>query len=368
MDIGRLLKTMVEKGASDIHLKVDSPPIFRINKELKAQREYEKLSAEEMAGVISSIASKDQMRMFEKGNEVDCAYLAKGIGRFRVNIFKQRGEAGIVMRHIKDEIPTFKELNLPPVLEKIAGINRGIILVTGASSSGKSTTLASLIEHINTNKNTHIITLEDPIEYIYKDKKAVINQREIGVDTESFHAALRHIIRQDPDVIVIGEMRDTESVKVSISAAETGHLVLSSFHADDTVQAITRLIDFFSDTEKNRIRMQLADNLKAIISQRLLKRAGAKDKEKVQLIPAIEVFMGNPIASKMIRDNRLKDIHKVLLAGEDGMCSFNMSLADLFRKKKVTQEEALSKSSSPEALKINLKGIYLDEDRGILGA
>ncbi|MBL7072142.1 MAG: PilT/PilU family type 4a pilus ATPase [Candidatus Omnitrophica bacterium] len=368
MDIRRLLKDMVKKGASDMHLKVGSVPFLRINKELTAQKTHAPLTADEMAMIISDLATEDQRRLFDKNNEIDFAYLGKDIGRFRVNIFRQRGEAGIVMRHVKDTIPTFKKLNLPAVFEKIAGIDRGIILVTGASSSGKSTTLASIIDHINSHKNKHIVTLENPIEFIYRDKMAVINQREIGVDTESFHAALRQVIRQDPDVIVIGEMRDTESVRVSISAAETGHLVLSSFHADDTVQAISRLIDFFKDSEKNQIRMQLADNLRAITSQRLLKMAGAKESDAVRLVPATEVLIMNPIVSKIIKDNRMNDIYKVLQTGDDRMCSFNMSLASLFKNKKVTQEEALSKSSNPGALKINLKGIYLDEDRGILGS
>ncbi len=313
MDMRDLLKSMVEKNASDIHLKVGAFPIFRIN------------------------------------------------------IFKQRGETGIVMRHIREEIPDFRELNLPQVFEKIATIDAGIVLVTGASSSGKSTTLASIIDYINRNKNRHIMTLENPIEYIHEDKKSVINQREIGVDTESFHIALRHVIRQDPDIIVIGEMRDKESVMASISAAEAGHLVLSSFHAENTAQAIIRLFDFFSGSEKDQIRMQLGNNLQAVTSQRLLKRSDSADKDMPKLIPVLEILIVSPVVSKLIRDNKIRSIHKVLQTGEDGMCSFNMSLAGLYKKKMITKEEALSKSSNPEALKINLKGIYLDEDRGILG-
>lgn len=367
MDIKNLLKMMVEKNASDLHLKVGSAPILRINKVLVTQNEYEVLTGEGMAKIIAEITTEEQKRELNENNEIDFAYVCDNAGRFRVNVFKQRGDIGVVMRHIKEDIPTFKDLHLPPVFEKIAMNDRGIILVTGASSSGKSTTLASMIDYINTNKNRHIITLENPIEFIHKDKKAVINQREIGVDTESFHAALRHVIRQDPDVIVIGEMRDRESVRVSISAAEAGHLVLSSFHAEDTVQAITRLLDFFSDAEKTQIRMQLADNLRAITSQRLLKRSDAVKDSQQQLIPAVEILMVTPIVSKVIRDDRLKVLYKILQVGEDEMCSFNMSLINLYKNKKVTKEEALSKSSNPEALKINLKGIYLDEDRGIIG-
>ncbi len=366
MDMRDLLKSMVKKEASDIHLKVGAFPIFRINKTLIPQEIYGKLTSGKIAEIIDKIANERQSRAFKERNEVDYAYIAEGIGRFRVNIFKQRGETGIVMRRIKEVIPSFGELHLPKVFENIAMAEAGIVLVTGPSSSGKSTTLASIIDYININKNRHIMTLENPIEYIYKDNKSVINQREIGVDTESFHIALRHVIRQDPDIIVIGEMRDRESVTAAISAAETGHLVLSSFHAEDAGQAIIRLLDFFSNTEKDQIRFQLSNNLKAVTSQRLLRMSGASDKEP-ELIPAVEVLIVTAIVSKLIRDNKIKDIYKVLQNGEDGMCSFNMSLADLYKKKMVTKEEALLKSSNPEALKINLKGIYLDEDRGILG-
>ena len=367
MDIRKLLKAMVEKDASDIHLKVGACPIFRIHRVLVQQEDYGKLTGDQMAKIINTIASEGQRSRFEEKSETDYAYIAKGIGRFRVNIFKQRGEPGIVMRRVREEIPTFKQLNLPPVFEKIAGMDRGMVLVTGGSSTGKSTTLASIIDYINKNKNKHIMTLENPIEYIHKDKKSVINQREIGVDTESFHEALRHIIRQDPDVIVIGEMRDRESVSVSISAAETGHLVLSSFHAEDTAQATVRLLDFYPDSEKDHMRMQLANNLTAVTSQRLLKTVNSEKDDIPKLVPAVEVLMVTSVVSKLIRDSKLKNLYKVLQSGEDGMRSFNMSLVELFQKKLITREEALSKSSNPEALKINLKGIYLDEDKGILG-
>jgi twitching motility protein PilT len=368
MDVRSLLKAMVDKEASDMHLKVGSMPIFRINKALVPQNDYKELTPEDLIKIMTAITNESQRQEFEEKNELDYAHISKDIGRFRVNIFKQRGEIGIVMRRIKEVIPSFEELNLPPIFEKIAMIDRGIVLITGASSSGKTTTLASIIDYINANKNKHIITLENPIEYIHKDKKGVVNQREVGIDTESFHAALAHIIRQDPDVIVIGEMRDKESVMVAISAAESGHVVLSSFHAEDTTQAIIRPLDFFSsDLERQQVRMQLATNIKAITSQRLLRKANASASERLKLIPAVEILIVTPIVSKLIRDNNLKSIQKVLQSGEDAMCSFNMSLAALYRKKTVTKEEALSRSSNPEALKINLKGIYLDEDKGILG-
>ena len=364
MNISDLLKAMVRKDASDIHLKVGNPLIYRINKKLISEEQCSKLTKDEMEHIISQITTEPQRREFNEKNEIDYAYFADGIGRFRVNIFRQRGDIGIVMRRIKENIPTFAELNLPPAFEKIVMFERGIILITGASSTGKSTTLASMINYINVNKNKHIMTLEDPIEYLHFDKKSVINQREIGIDTESFHAALKHIMRQDPDIIVIGEMRDGESVTTSISAAESGHTVLSSFHAEDTVQAIVRLLDFFPHNEREQIRMQLANNIKAITCQRLLKKHGGED---AGLIPAAEVLVVTPMVSKLIRENKIKDIYKVLQHGEDGMCSFNMALISLYKKNLITKEEALSKSSNPEALKINLKGIFLDEDRGLIG-
>lgn len=366
MEVRRLLKSMVERNASDVHLKVGACPIFRINKLLVPQEGYGTLTADKISMVIDEIANENQKKEFRRANEIDYAYIAEGIARFRVNIFKQRGDTGIVMRRIKETIADFEELNLPETFKKIAMIDSGIILVTGASSSGKSTTLASIVDYINKRKNRHIMTIENPIEYIHKDRKSVINQREIGVDTESFHVALRHVIRQDPDIIVIGEMRDKESVSASVSAAETGHLVLSSFHAEDSAQAITRLLDFFPESEKDRVRKQLSSNLKAVTSQRLLRKTGAAAGEPA-LIPAVEILIVTPVVSKLIRDNKIKELYRALQTGEDGMRSFNMSLADIYRKKLATKEEVLSKSSNPEALKINLKGIYLDEDRGITG-
>ncbi len=364
MNIWDLLKIMVEKNASDIHIKTGSVPIYRVNKQLVPEEQYEKFSKEDVENIIHQITTELQRRKFEEKNEIDYAYFTDGIGRFRVNIFRQRGESGIVMRRIKDKIPIFTELNLPVIFEKIAMLERGIILITGASSSGKSATLASIIDYINTNKNKHIMTLENPIEYLHADKKSVINQREIGVDTASFHDALKYVMRQDPDIIVIGEMRDAESVMTSISAAESGHIVFSSFHAEDTIQAIIRLLDFFPHNEREQVRMQIANNLRAVTCQRLLRK---RDSGGGGLVPAVETLIVTSTVSKMIRENKIKDIYRALRRGEDEMRTFNMSLAELFKNNLVTKEEALSKSSNPEALMINIKGIFLDEDKGLLG-
>ncbi|MBN1872280.1 MAG: PilT/PilU family type 4a pilus ATPase [Candidatus Omnitrophica bacterium] len=368
MNIHDMLKHMIKKDASDLHLKVGSFPILRINRALIPQENFERLTHDMILRIIDVIADENQKREFYEKNEVDYAYISNGIGRFRVNIFKQRGECGIVMRRIKEVIPTFEELNLPNVFEKIASQERGIILITGAASSGKTTTMASIINYINKHKNKHVMTLENPIEYIHRDIMSVINQREIGVDTDSFHEALRHVIRQDPDVIVIGEMRDRESVTTSVSSAETGHLVLSSFHAEDTVQAVRRMLDYYAETERNIMRGELANNIKAITCQRLVKCLDSYGKaEGVKLIPATEILIVTPIVAKLIHDGKYNNIYKILQSGDGGMHSFNMSLIDLFKNKKISKEEALSKSSNPEALKINLKGIYLDQDKAILG-
>ncbi len=367
MDISQILRSAVEKQASDVHLKVNEKPVFRIHRELVVQEDFADLRQEDITRIVENIMPPNLKHTYAEKHEVDFAFLSESSGRFRINIFSQRGCPGIVMRRIKEIIPSFRELNLPDVFKTIAMVDRGIVLITGASSSGKSTTLASIIDYINTHKNRHIMTLENPIEYLHRDKESVVNQREIGVDTESFHDALRHIIRQDPDVIVVGEMRDRESVTASISAAETGHLVLSSFHAENTIQAITRLLDFFPANEKEQIRMQLSVNLKALSCQRLVRTASADKAARIPLVPATEILIVTPLVSKIIRDNEMKKIEKVLQVGEDGMQSFNMSLVRLFKNKTISKEEALSKSSNPEALKINLKGIYLDEDRGIIG-
>lgn len=362
IDIQNLLKSLVTKGGSDLHLKAGREPVFRIHKELIPQLEYPVLTQGDLEGIFKSISNPELDARFEKDNEIDFAYISQSAGRFRVNAFRQRGDIGLVMRLVKSSIPAFAALGMPKVLEDIASSESGIILVTGKSSSGKSTTVAAIVEYINGYKRKHVMTLENPIEYLHSDKMSIINQREIGIDTESFHTALKHIIREDPDVIVIGEMRDRETIETAISASETGHLIISSFHADDTTQAVTRLLDFFTHKEREQIRLQLSNTLRAITCQELLKRADGNG-----LVPAVEVLVNTPIVAEILRKNKLDNIRRVMHLGEHGMTSFNRSLVELVQKKLVTRDEALSKSSNPEALKINLKGIYLDEDKGILG-
>ncbi len=360
MEFISLLKIMVEKDASDLHLKAGSPPTFRINRELT--QIGDKLSPEDVKKMAFSILDERKRKIFEEKGDLDISYGLSGVGRFRVNLYLQRGTVGIAIRRVKTEILSFKELNLPPVLEKLSLLPRGLVLVCGAASAGKSTTLAAMVEFINQNRKCHIITIEDPIEFLFQDKKSIISQREVGMDTESFYTALRQVVRQDPDVIMIGELRDEESFRIAINAAETGHLVLSSLHAVDSAQVINRILDFFPPAEHYQIRSQLSLNLKATIVQRLCR------KKDGGLIPAVEVMILNLTIARLIRENKIERIPAAIQAGkEEGMQTFNQSLIQLVKDGHITLEEALSKSPQPEMLEMAMKGIVLDEERQILG-
>ncbi len=362
VDIIEILKSMVNQGASDAHFKVGRSPVFRIKKDL-LNSSFPVMSNKDIEKIAYFMMKERHRRDFEKKNEVDFSYQLPDVGRFRVNVFRQRGDVGIVMRIVKTKIPSFEDLMLPPVFQKIAGLNHGIVLVTGASSQGKSTTLAAMINHINSVKKAHIMTIEDPIEYIHEDKQSLINQREIGIDTESFNQALRYVIRQDPDIILIGEMRDAETFQTALAAAETGHLVFSTLHASDTAQVVDRILDFFPPTQHNMIRMQLSFNLRAVTCQRLMPRL-----DGTGVVPAIEVMIVNPTVQKILRENKTERLSKTLQSfAEEGMLSFNQSLVNLVKAKLISLETGLANTSNPEALKMNLKGIYLDEDRRILG-
>ncbi|MFZ2196869.1 MAG: PilT/PilU family type 4a pilus ATPase, partial [Thermodesulfovibrionales bacterium] len=270
MDVNELLKSAHSQGASDLHLKVGSHPILRINGELTPFTTENRLSQEDTLKIAFSVMSPGQREVFKKKNDIDLAYSVPGLGRFRCNIFIQRGTIGLVFRVIPMRIPTIEELHLPDVLKKISMESRGLILVTGTTGSGKSTTLASMLDNINTNKTEHIMTIEDPIEYLHRDKRSIVNQREIGNDTESFSKALRAALRQDPDVILVGEMRDFETIQTALTAAETGHLVLSTLHTIDATETINRIISVFPPYQHKQVRMQLASVLRSIISMRLV--------------------------------------------------------------------------------------------------
>jgi twitching motility protein PilT len=350
MDLHYLLKQMVAKKASDIHFKVGSPPFVRIDGELQPLTS-DKLTPADMEEVVEKIMSEGQKKRFKLKKEVDFAYSLPGIGRFRTNVFKQRGYIGVVLRRVTAEPPTVSELGLPPVVEKLASEPRGLILVTGTAGSGKTTTLAAMINHINKTRRCHIVTIEDPIEVLHPDKLGIINQREIGIDTDSYADALRHVVRQDPDVIMIGEMRDDETVRAALTAAEIGNLVLSSLHTIDATETINRIIDFFPPYQQKQIRLQLSSTLKGIISLRLLPRIGGGR------VPAVEIM----VTTAFIRECIIKpeDTDKIIEAIEQGdyygMQSFDQSLLKLYAEGQITLEHAVSMSSNAHDFMLRIK-------------
>jgi twitching motility protein PilT len=361
LDIHTMLADMVTRGASDLHLKVGNHPFFRIDSVL-TPTEYELVTDEDTARIAHELMSELHRKRFQTDNEADFAYEYSGVGRFRTNVFRQRGSVGIVMRMVKMEVPGFEELGLPPQLANIALSERGIILMTGTTSCGKSTTLAAMIDWINQKRKRHIMTVEDPIEYLHRDKNSIVNQREVAIDTESFHRALKHVMRQDPDVIVIGEMRDAESFMAALAASDTGHLVFSTLHTTNASQAVGRILDFFEEHEREQVRLQLSSNLRSVVCQRLVPKAAGTG-----VVPAVEIMVGTLTVQKMIYENRLDKLPAAIETGTDeGMQTFNQSLLKLFNEKLITREAALEYSSNPEALKMNMQGIFLDEARRIL--
>ena len=355
IDVNELLKKAVSMGASDLHIKVGSPPIVRIYGSLSFIPGEKRMTAEDTYNIAMSVMSEPQRETFKKKHDIDIAYSVPGFGRFRCNAFMQRGTVSVVFRVIPMKILSIEELNLPPVLKKIALEPRGLILVTGTTGSGKTTTLASMIDYINMNKTDHIITIEDPIEYLHRDKNSIINQREIGSDTESFGKALRAALRQDPDVILVGEMRDFETIQTAIMAAETGHLVLSTLHTVDAMETVNRIIAVFPPYQHKQIRSQLASVLRAVISMRLLPRADTWGR-----VPAVEVMIGTGTIKECIEDpNKTKLIPDVIAQGytQYGMQTFDQSLLDLFRKGLITYEDALRNATKPDDFALKVKGI-----------
>lgn len=346
--INELLRETVERNASDLHLKVDSPPVIRIDGELYVIGE-EPVTPDDMKEYAASVMTDRQIALFSEQNEIDFAFGQAGVGRFRVNIFRQRGTISIAMRQVVQLIPGFDELHLPAILKRISLEPRGLVLVTGTTGSGKTTTLASMIDYINENTRRHIVTVEDPIEIVHADKKSIINQREIGIDTRSYSTALRYVLRQDPDVIFIGEMRDLETVRTAMTASQTGHLVFSTLHTIDVSETINRIIDFFPLHQQKQVRIMLAGSLKGVISQRLLPRADGKGR-----VPAVEVM----VMTKRIRDLVLESsqTHKIQDAIREGdyygMCTFDQSLLSLFRQGLVTLQDAAAIATSPHDFKL----------------
>jgi len=356
----RILKTAVEGGASDVHVKIGSSVIFRINQQLIAI-ECPLPTEDWMNKIVEQVIPAHLKKSIDEEREADFSYFIPGIGRFRTNLFQQRGQWCLAMRHVKTHVPSFEELGLLPQIKKIAESPRGIVLLAGATGCGKSTTLAAMIEHINANFKKHIITMEDPIEYVFEDNQCVVEQREVGLDTLSFHHALKHVLRQDPDIIMIGEMRDSISFTAAMSAADTGHLVLSTLHTTTAGQSVNRIMDFFKAEEREQIRRQLAGTLQAVVCQRMVGSVAGG------VTPAIEIMINTATVKKLIEENRLDKLPAAIETGnDDGMLNFNQALFQLVKDGKVSEQEALSKASNPQALEMNFKGIFLDEGRRIL--
>ena len=360
MDVNELLKAAHSQGASDLHIKVGSYPILRINGELSTLSTGTRLSQEDTLKIAFSVMSPGQRETFKKRNDIDLAYSVPGLGRFRCNIFIQRGTIGLVFRVIPMRIPTIEELFLPEVLKKVSMEPRGLILVTGTTGSGKSTTLASMIDNINTNKTDHIMTIEDPIEYLHRDKRSIVNQREIGNDTESFSKALRAALRQDPDVILVGEMRDFETIQTALTAAETGHLVLSTLHTIDATETVNRIISVFPPYQHKQVRMQLASVLKAIISMRLVPKMEGEGR-----VPAVEVLIATATIKDCILDpDKTKMIPDVITQGalHYGMQTFDQSLFKLYKSGLISYEEAMRRATNPDDFALKVKGIHSTSD------
>src|SRR5499426_194438 len=360
MQLNQLLQTAVASGASDLHLKVGSYPMMRVNGALIVASEEKRLDRTDTEAMASVLFSQEHLEKFRRAQEVDLAYSVTGLGRFRCNVFQQRGTIGLVLRVIPVNIRTIDELGLPLVLKQIALEERGLVLVTGTTGSGKSTTLAALIDHINKERAAHVMTVEDPIEFLHRDQKSMINQREVAVDTRSFAQALRSALRQDPDVILVGEMRDFETIETGLTAAETGHLVFSTLHTLDATETINRIISVFPPHQQKQIRLQLASVLKAVVSQRLLPRADGKGRA-----PAVEVMISTPFIRDCIVDkDKTHMIHGAIAAGTSqyGMQTFDQSIFSLYEQGLVTLDEALRWASNVDEFKLRVQGIATTSD------
>lgn len=344
MDVQGLLALSVEQKASDIHLKAGSPPFLRVDGTL-FEADFPTLSPTDVVEIAFSLMDEKQARQFHETNEADFAYSVAGLGRFRANIFKQRGTVGVSIRRVLTrKIPSFEELGLPPVIKRLADEARGLVLVTGPTGSGKTTTLAAMVDWLNDNKRLNVVTIEDPIEILHVDKKCIVHQREIGTDTDSYREALRHITRQDPDVILIGEMRDVETVTSAMNIAMTGHLVLSTFHTQDTTETVNRMIDFFPPTQQKQIRITLTSTLAGVVSQILLPRADGQGR-----VPAVEVMvMNGRLAECLLNEEPTSVMREVISDGEFyGMQTFNQSLVALYADGLINFQTAVKSSNQP---------------------
>jgi twitching motility protein PilT len=360
MTIDDLLRIAVERKASDLHLKVGNYPQVRIDGDLAPLMDQPRVSAEDMLSMAFSMMSNRQKQRFKETAELDMSYGVPGLGRFRVNVFQQRGNVGLVLRVIPTKILALDELNLPRVIDQICEEQRGLVLVTGVTGSGKTTTLAAMVDRINSSRPEHIITIEDPIEFLHRDKKGCVNQREVEVDTPSFASALRASLRQDPDVILVGEMRDLETIGTALHAAETGHLVFSTLHTLDATETINRIIAVFPPPEQKQIRMQLAATLRAVISQRLIRRADGQGR-----VPAVEILIATAFVKECILvPEKTRLIKEAIVTGTSqyGMQTFDQSLYDLYQQGLISYDTALEGASNPDDFKLRCEGILASSD------
>ena len=355
MHVNDLLKVAVERGASDLHLKAGSYPMMRVRGELTPVAQDRRIDHDEMIAIAAAVLPTALREKFKDSHEVDLAYSVAGLGRFRCNAFQQRGTIGMTFRVIPFRVATIPELTLPPVLKRITQEQRGLVLVTGTTGSGKSTTLAAMIDEINSSQTVNVMTIEDPIEYLHRDKRSIICQREVGIDTKSFAQALRSALRQDPDVILVGEMRDHETIETALLAAETGHLVLSTLHTLDAAETIGRIVSVFPPHQHQQVRLQLGSVLRAVVSQRLIPKADGKGR-----VPAVEVMIVTPFIRDCIIDREKTHLIRGAIAqgtSQYGMQTFDQSIYFLYEQHLITQEEALRWASNPDEFKLRLQGI-----------
>ncbi|MBI3819131.1 MAG: type IV pilus twitching motility protein PilT [Planctomycetes bacterium] len=341
-----LLTLLIQRGGSDLHLAAGSPPRIRVDGKL-VSTEFDEMTPEQVRKLVYSILLPEQIARFEKNWELDCSFGFSGFGRFRTNVFMQRGSCAAVLRVIPHEISTFEKLGLPrKTCEEICSLPKGLVLVTGATGSGKSTTLAAMIDHINQTRHEHIVTVEDPIEFLHRNKSCLINQREVGGDTHSFANALRSVLREDPDVVLVGEMRDTETIEAALTLSETGHLTFATLHTSDAVQTINRIVDVFPADRQQQIRTQLSFSLQAVFCQQLLQRATGRGRAL-----AAELMVVNPAIRALIRENKAHQMYSLIqIGGKQGMKTMNQSLAELYRTNLVSYDDALASSSDPNDL------------------
>lgn len=353
--LSRILKLMVDRKASDLHLRVPSPPVFRIDGALVPQEDLPPVTPEYVEMVFDTVSTAKQKRTFARELELDFAYSAPGLARFRVSALRQRGTLSLAFRMVPIEIPSIDELELPQICKKLILKPRGLILVTGPAGSGKSTTLAAMINHLNESYRKNIITVEDPIEYLHRNKKCIIAQRDLGIDARSFSSAVVHTLRHDPDVVVIGEIRDLDTMSTAITAAETGHLVLGTLHTIDVVQTVDRIVDMFPNGQQRQVTLQLSQIIEAILSQTLLPRiAGGR-------IAAVEIMVGNGATRNLIREERMLELPRnmELSSEEEGMQTLDQALADLVRRGVVSEEDAMIRSHNPTRLRLSLNDFQL---------